>query len=98
MAQIIEITEKKVDKMSCLVDGMMAMGDRLMHCLENIDSDEDEDDYEDFDPEDFEDMDEETMCSGMRSGYRRGRRSGMRSGMRRGMRSGRRSGYRGVTY
>lgn len=33
MAKIIEITEKKMDKLSDLVEGILLKGGELMHCL-----------------------------------------------------------------
>ena len=36
MAKVIEITEKKLDKMSELVEDMLLKGGELMHCLSKM--------------------------------------------------------------
>lgn len=36
MAKVIEITEKKIDKMSSLVEDMLLAGGELMHCISKM--------------------------------------------------------------
>lgn len=36
MAKVIEITEKKLDKMSSLVEDMLLAGGELMHCISKM--------------------------------------------------------------
>lgn len=36
MARVIEITEKKIDKLSSLVEDMLLAGGELMHCISKM--------------------------------------------------------------
>ena len=68
---MIQITENKKEKLSEGLEKMLHIGGMLMQCVENLEEEEDDEDYE--------------SGSGMRGGYRRGgmrggyRRGGMRN-------------------